>query len=402
MTATRDPDTPRRIRVLLVDDDEDDFLLTRETVADIPGGGYSLEWESDFDSALARICRDEFDVHLVDFRLGAKTGLDLLRRLRELKCNGPVILLTGVGQPEIDRAAEAAGAADYLEKGRLDPVLLERTIRYALRQRAAEAELERKVAERTAELAAANDALREADRRKDEFLATLGHELRNPLAPLRNALEIMRLAADNPTAVEAARGMMERQLRHMVRLINDLLDASRITRDKLRIDLAPIDLREPLQSAVETACPLMDEAGVTFTLTLPDTPLPVHGDHVRLAQLFANLLTNAAKYTERGGVASLTAVADGPMAVVRVIDSGVGLPPQVLSRVFDLFTQVDRSLNRSQGGLGIGLALVKRLTEMHGGTVSAHSDGIGKGATFEVRLPMIGDPALVVCQVGPE
>ena len=402
MTATRDPDTPRRIRVLLVDDDEDDFLLTRETVADIPGGGYSLEWESDFDSALARICRDEFDVHLVDFRLGVKTGLDLLRRLRELKCNGPVILLTGVGQPEIDRAAEAAGAADYLEKGRLDPVLLERTIRYALRQRAAEAELERKVAERTAELAAANDALREADRRKDEFLATLGHELRNPLAPLRNALEIMRLAADNPTAVEAARGMMERQLRHMVRLINDLLDASRITRDKLRIDLAPIDLREPLQSAVETACPLMDEAGVTFTLTLPDTPLPVHGDHVRLAQLFANLLTNAAKYTERGGVASLTAVADGPMAVVRVIDSGVGLPPQVLSRVFDLFTQVDRSLNRSQGGLGIGLALVKRLTEMHGGTVSAHSDGIGEGATFEVRLPLIGDPALVVCQVGPE
>ena len=402
MTATRDPDTPRRIRVLLVDDDEDDFLLTRETVADIPGGGYSLEWESDFDAALARICRNEFDVHLVDFRLGAKTGLDLLRRLRELKCNGPVILLTGVGQPEIDRAAEAAGAADYLEKGRLDPVLLERTIRYALRQRAAEAELERKVAERTAELAAANDALREADRRKDEFLATLGHELRNPLAPLRNALEIMRLAADNPTAVEAARGMMERQLRHMVRLINDLLDASRITRDKLRIDLAPIDLREPLQSAVETACPLMDEAGVTFTLTLPDTPLPVHGDHVRLAQLFANLLTNAAKYTERGGVASLTAVADGPMAVVRVIDSGVGLPPQVLSRVFDLFTQVDRSLNRSQGGLGIGLALVKRLTEMHGGTVSAHSDGIGEGATFEVRLPLIGDPALVVCQVGPE
>lgn len=322
--------------------------------------------------------------------------------MRELKCNGPVILLTGVGQPEIDRAAEAAGEADYLEKGKLDPVLLERTIRYALRQRAAEAELERKVAERTAELAAANDALREADRRKDEFLATLGHELRNPLAPLRNALEIMRLAADNPTAVEAARGMMERQLRHMVRLINDLLDASRITRDKLRIDLAIIDLREPLQSAVETARPLMDEAGVTFTLKLPDTPLPVNGDHVRLAQLFANLLTNAAKYTERGGQASLTAVADGPVAVVRVIDSGVGLPPQVLSRVFDLFTQVDRSLNRSQGGLGIGLALVKRLTEMHGGTVSAHSDGIGKGAAFEVRLPLIGDPALIVCLGGPE
>ncbi len=390
---------PRRIRVLLVDDDEDDFLITRETVADIPGGGYTLEWESDFDTALDRICRHEFDVHLVDFRLGARTGLDLLRKMRERKCHGPVILLTGVGQPEIDRAAAEAGAADYLEKSTLDPVLLERAIRYALRQRATEADLERKVAERTAELAAANDALRDADRRKDEFLATLGHELRNPLAPLRNSLEIMRLAADNPEAVESARGMMERQLRHMVRLINDLLDASRITRDKLRIDLAPIDLREPLHSAVETARPLLDEAGVVFDLKLPDGPLPVSGDHVRLAQLFANLLTNAAKYTERDGRASLTALADGPQVVVRVTDSGVGLPPHLLGRVFDLFTQVDRTLKRSQGGLGIGLALVRRLTEMHGGTVSAHSDGVGQGTTFEVRLPLIGDPAEYECLV---
>jgi signal transduction histidine kinase len=390
----------RRIRVLLVDDDEDDFLLTRETVADIPGGGYTLEWEADFDTALDRICRHEFDVHLVDFRLGAKTGLDLLRKMRERRCHGPVILLTGVGQPEIDRAATEAGAADYLEKSSLDPVLLERALRYAMRQRATEADLERKVAERTAELAAANDALRDADRRKDEFLATLGHELRNPLAPLRNSLEIMRLAADNPAAVEAARGMMERQLRHMVRLINDLLDASRITRDKLRVELAPIDLRDPLHSAVETARPLLDEAGVAFDLTLPDDPLPVNGDHVRLGQLFANLLTNAAKYTERDGRAGLTAVVDGRQVVVRVTDTGVGLPPHLLGRVFDLFTQVDRTLNRSQGGLGIGLALVKRLTEMHGGTVSAHSDGVGQGATFEVRLPLLADPAPVVCQTG--
>ncbi len=392
-----DPEPPRPIRVLLVDDDEDDHLLTRDVVADIPGGGYTLEWESDFDTALERICRNEFDVYLVDFRLGARTGLDMLTEMRARDCQGPVILLTGVGHAELDRAAEAAGAADYLEKARLDPVLLERTIRYALRQRAQEAELERKVADRTAELAAVNAALRQADRRKDEFLATLGHELRNPLAPLRNALEIMRLASANPAAVDAARGMMERQLRHMVRLINDLLDASRITRDKLRVEIAPIDLRDPLLSAAETARPLFDENGVRFEVTLPDDPVPVNGDQVRLSQLFANLLTNAAKYTERGGRATLAVALDGAQAVVRVSDTGVGVPPELLGQVFDLFTQVDRTLNRSQGGLGIGLALVKRLVQMHGGTVTAHSDGIGKGATFEVRLPQLGAPAPHEC-----
>jgi signal transduction histidine kinase len=192
--------------------------------------------------------------------------------------------------------------------------------------------------------------------------------------------------------------MMERQLRHMVRLINDLLDASRITRDKLRIDLAHLDLREPLASAVETARPALDAAGVALTVTPPDVPMPVNGDHVRLAQLFANLLTNAAKYTERGGTATLSAALDGPQTVVRVSDTGVGLPNELLSQVFDLFTQVDRTLNRSQGGLGIGLALVKRLTEMHGGTVTADSDGVGRGATFEVRLPLLGEPAAPECQ----
>ncbi len=392
-----DPEPPRPIRVLLVDDDEDDYLLTRETVADIPGGGYVLAWESDADAALDLICRNEFDVYLVDFRLGERTGLELLKEMRARHCHAPVILLTGVGQPEIDRAAAEAGAADYLEKSRLDPVLLERAIRYALRQRAQEVELEHKVAERTAELAAANEALREADRRKDEFLATLGHELRNPLAPVRNALEIMRLAADNPAAVTAARDMMDRQLRHMVRLINDLLDASRITRGKLRIDLTHLDLREPLASAVETARPALDAAGVTFVLSLPDAPMPVNGDHVRLAQLFTNLLNNAAKYTERGGTATLAATLDGPQTVVRVTDTGVGLPAEVLPLVFDLFTQVDRTLNRSQGGLGIGLALVKRLAGMHGGTVTAASAGVGHGATFEVRLPLLGDPAPPAC-----
>lgn len=377
-----------RTRVLLVDDDEDDYELTRELIADIPGGGHTLDWVPDYHAALDVIARGEHDVYLVDFRLGAKTGLELIREMNDRGCVAPVILLTGVGQPEIDRAAEEAGADDYLEKSRLDPVVLERAIRYARRQRAQSIELERKVAERTAELATANAALREADRRKDEFLATLGHELRNPLAPIRYALEVMRLATNNPDAIASARDSIERQVRHMVRLIDDLLDASRITRGKLRIDLLPIDLTESLRTAVETARPHLDAAGVTLSVRLPDHPLPVNGDSVRLAQLFGNLLTNAAKYTERGGTVTLVAEPAGSHVAVRVRDTGVGIPPHLLPQVFDLFTQVDRTLNRSQGGLGIGLALVKRLAEMHGGDVTAHSEGTGRGAEFVVRLPV--------------
>lgn len=386
INATRD----RPVRVLLIDDDEDDYLLTRDLIADIPGGGYTLAWESDFDAALSAICRDEFDVYLIDFRLGAKTGLDLLKEKEDRRCRGPVILLTGVGQPELDRAAEAAGADDFLEKSRLDPILLERAIRYALKQQEQEQDLERKVAERTAELAAANARLVEADRRKDEFLATLAHELRNPLAPIRNALEIMRLSGGNAAGLEKSRQVIDRQTRHMVRLIDDLLDASRINRNTLRIELSPTDLREPLRAAVETSQPHIDAGGLTFHVRLPDEPILVSGDHVRLCQLFANLLTNAAKYTERDGTVTLAVERSCSHVVVRVTDTGLGIPTDMLPHVFDLFAQVHQTANRSQGGLGIGLALVKRLAEMHGGEVAVHSDGVGRGAEFVVTLPLLG------------
>ena len=385
--APSTPDT--RVRILLVDDDEDDYLITRGIVADIPGGKYSLDWESGFDAALEIICRNEYDVYLIDFRLGAKSGLDLLREKQERQCPGPVILLTGVGQPEVDREAEAAGADDYLEKGRLDPTILERAIRYAQRKRAQEEELERKVAARTAELAAANASLVDADRRKDEFLATLAHELRNPLAPIRNALEIMRLSPTDSDGVEEARQIVGRQVRHMVRLIDDLLDASRITRNNLRIQLAPADLGDPLRAALETASPAIADAGLTLSATLPDEPIPVSGDPVRLAQLFTNLLTNAAKFTERGGTVTLAVETSCSHVLVRVTDTGVGIPPDMLPHVFDLFTQVKQADHRSHGGLGIGLALVKRMTEMHGGAVTAHSEGLGRGAEFVVTLPLL-------------
>jgi PAS domain S-box-containing protein len=234
------------------------------------------------------------------------------------------------------------------------------------------------------------EELRQGDRRKDEFLATLAHELRNPLAPLRNALHIMRLAGDDPAAVEQARNVMERQLRQLVRLIDDLLDVSRITRDKLKLRKERADLAAVVRNAVEIARPLLEEAGHELTVTLPDEPVPVDADAARLAQVFSNLLNNAAKYTDRGGRVWLTAERHGGEAVVTVRDTGVGIPAEHLPHVFEMFAQVDRSLERSQGGLGLGLTIVRRLVEMHGGKVEAHSDGPGKGSTFVVRLPVSG------------
>jgi PAS domain S-box-containing protein len=233
----------------------------------------------------------------------------------------------------------------------------------------------------------AEEALKEADRRKDEFLAVLAHELRNPLAPMTNALHILR-RTDNPAACEQARAVLERQLLQMVRLIDDLLDVSRVTRGKLRLRMGRIELSAAVASAVETARPLIEASGHELAVTLPPDPVCLDGDLTRLAQVFANLLNNAAKYTERGGRIWLTAERQGSDVVVSVKDTGVGIAAEALPRLFDMFSQVDRSLERSQGGLGIGLSLVKGLIEMHGGSVEAQSDGPGRGSEFVVRLPV--------------
>jgi signal transduction histidine kinase/ActR/RegA family two-component response regulator len=230
--------------------------------------------------------------------------------------------------------------------------------------------------------------LRDTDRRKDEFLATLAHELRNPLAPLRNALQIIRLAQGDESTVEKARAMMDRQLHQMVRLIDDLLDVSRISRGKLALRKEAVELAGCIRNAVETARPLIEAAGHSLTLDLPDTPVWVNADPVRLAQVFSNLLNNAAKFTERGGRIWLEAVREQSQAVVEVRDNGIGIPASELPHIFDMFTQGDQSLEKSHGGLGIGLTLVKRLVEMHGGSVRATSEGTGHGAQFTVTLPM--------------
>ena len=250
---------------------------------------------------------------------------------------------------------------------------------------------ERTIAERdrdrlAQELRALAASLSEADRRKDEFLATLAHELRNPLAPMRNGLEIMRLSQDQET-VEQARAMMTRQLEQMVHLVEDLLDVSRISSGKLELRTTEVDLGDVLSDAVETSRPILQHKGHHLDLELPGSPVMVRADVTRLVQVFANLLNNAAKYSEPGSrIAMTTALRNGAVTVT-VSDDGMGIPPAMLTRFFDLFTQVDGTRERSQGGLGIGLTLVKKLVEMHGGNVEAQSDGVGKGSRFIVRLP---------------
>ena len=240
-----------------------------------------------------------------------------------------------------------------------------------------------------------SEALREANRHKDEFLATLAHELRSPLA-LRNALEVVRVAGGADTeALAQARGIMERQLRQMVRLIDDLLDVSRISRGKVELHKEQLTLAAVLESALETMRPALDASGRELVVDLPAEPVLLEADLTRLAQVFANLLHNAVKYTDEGGHLRLQARREGGGVVVRVRDDGIGIPADSLPRVFDIFTQVDRSTGASRGGLGVGLSIVRDLVTMHGGTVEALSDGPGRGAEFVVRLPVLSASARV-------
>ena len=235
-------------------------------------------------------------------------------------------------------------------------------------------------------------ALREADRRKDEFLAMLAHELRNPLSAIHSAAELARQPRITEEDREWSEEVIRRQVQHLSRLIDDLLDVSRITQGKVELRRESLDAAAIIGQAADAVRPLIAERGHHFELSIIPRALPIIGDATRIEQILVNLLTNAVKYTEAGGNIRLTAEQAGAEVIIRVRDTGMGIPPEKISEMFELFTQGDRSLARSEGGLGIGLTLVKRLTELHGGTVTAHSEGPGKGSEFVVRLPLAEVP----------
>ena len=285
----------------------------------------------------------------------------------------PILLMTrpGADSSYVERASTLLGNVTLLERP-IRVVALFSAVRSALRARARQYQTRAYLHERE-----------RADKRKDEFLATLAHELRNPLAPIRNWVNVMRLSG----SAENIWDLMDRQVSHMVRLVDDLMELSRITRGKIELRMEPVELAPILAAAVEASRPLIESRKQQLSVQVPDEPLVVHADSVRLAQVISNLLNNAVKYTEEGGAISLALSREDERAVISVKDSGIGISPSALPRVFDMFVQLD-SRDSGQTGLGIGLTLVRSLVEMHGGRVEAHSAGRGKGSEFVVKLPI--------------
>ncbi|UXI66526.1 response regulator [Tahibacter amnicola] len=440
-----------KVNILLVDDQPARLLAYEAILEEL---GENLVSARSGEEALKRLMEAEFGVIVLDVSMPGMDGFETAELIHQHPRfeSTPIIFVTGVHIDELDRLqGYRLGAIDYVQVPVIPDILRskiavlvelyrKRRELKALNQALAgenasltqanmalQAErllefqqLSETLAAANAELYAANqlleaevaerrraqetslsltEKLRETDRRKDEFLATLAHELRNPLAPIRNALSLLQLSRAEPTATRHAAEVIDRQLRQLVRLVDDLLDVSRITRDKIDLRRERIDLTTTLTAAVEMVVPQMDAMNHQLSVEVPDSPIYVDGDAQRLAQVFGNLLSNACKYTDTGGAITLRTGIENGVVVVTVCDNGIGIPAEKLDGIFDLFVQVDTSLERSQGGLGIGLTLVKRLVEMHGGVVAARSGGAGQGSQFEVRLPLAEVPSATVVNV---
>ncbi len=312
-----------------------------------------------------------------------------LRSLREGKVVGLANHTILIAKNGTERAIDDSAAPIKDEQGQIIGVVLifrdvseRRRDEERLRQSAAQF---RQLADENARLV---EALKESDRRKDEFLAMLAHELRNPLAPIRNAVHIFRAKSPPVPELQWATEVIDRQVHQMTRIVDDLLDVSRITRGKIELRKERVELAAIVNSAVEASRPIIEKWGHELTVTVPPQPIQLEADLTRLSQVLSNLLNNAAKYMDQAGCIWVTAERQDDQVLIRVKDTGIGIPTEMLPHIFDMFTQVDSSLERSEGGLGIGLTLVQRIVEMHGGTVEARSEGLGKGSEFVVRLPV--------------
>jgi signal transduction histidine kinase len=387
-----------RVNILLVDD-QPPKLLTYETILDQLGE--NLIKASSASEALQCLLKNDIAVVLVDVCMPDLDGYELAAMIRQHPRyqKTSIIFVSAILMTDLDRLrGYECGAVDYVPVPVVPAILRAKVSVFAelfRKTRALErlnAELEARVSERTSALEATTQALQEANHRKDEFLAMLAHELRNPLAPIRTAVQLLRLKELTEPHRFRAREVIERQVEHLVNLIDDLLDVSRITRGMITLQLEPVLLGAIVARAVETARPAIDSHRHALELDLPDELISVEGDQTRLVQVIANILHNAAKFMDPGGRIRLRAAREGQQVVIAIADTGIGIAPELMPKVFELFTQVHSRSARAQGGLGIGLALVRRLTEMHGGTVTVHSDGPGRGAEFRVRLPVMSAP----------
>lgn len=380
-------------RVLYVERNDADIDLTLRHFAET-APHLEIEAVRSSADALSALQRSCFDLVITDLRMPDMSALDLLREAKHRGVQTPFIVLTGKGDETAAVGALKLGAYDYIVKRedyliQLPYAADNAADRFELEQanRRLQAELEERERLQTA-LGEHAEALAESARQKDHFLAMLGHELRNPLAPIRTALELIRRAGVQDGAPQQAFDVMDRQIAHMVRLIDDLLDVSRITSGRIKLNVEEIDLRQAVAEALESVRPMIESRHQHIEVAVPPEPLCVRGDLTRLVQVFVNLLDNAAKYTSEGGAIRVSARREPAHAVVSVVDTGMGISPRLLPRIFDLFTQEERTLDRAQGGLGLGLSLVRRISELHGGSVEAYSLGRGHGSEFIVKLPL--------------
>jgi signal transduction histidine kinase len=390
------------VNILLVDD-QPAKLLTYEAMLDQLGA--NLIKASSGREALEHLLKQEITLVLMDVSMPDLDGFELAEIIREHPRfrKTAIIFVSAVHLTDMDRLkGYASGAVDYVAVPVQAELLRAKVSVFTeLRRKTIEAErlareLERRVSERTAELEASTERLREladelraADRRKDEFLALLAHELRNPLAPVLNAVAIMRARSLADTDLVWCRDIIERQALQLTRLVDDLLDVSRISRGKVRLRFEPVELSTVLRGAVETSQPIVDAQRHELRISQPMQPVVVNGDAARLVQVVANLVNNAAKYQEPGGKIDVSVVAENGTARITVSDRGFGIDEALLPRVFEPFTQGNPALDRTQGGLGIGLYLVKNIVDLHGGSVVAVSEGPGRGTTLTVDLPLM-------------
>ncbi|MEO5822797.1 MAG: response regulator [Vicinamibacteraceae bacterium] len=382
------------VKILVVDDQPSKLLTYDAILSEL---GEELIRANSASEALEALLKHEIAVVLADVCMPDLDGYELAAMIRQHpRCQKTsIIFVSAVMMAEPDRLrGYQSGAVDYVPVPVVPEILRAKVKVFAelyRKTRALEelnAELERRVAARTGELEATTAALREADRRKDEFLAMLAHELRNPLAPIRTAVQLLRLKELPEAHSIRARDTIDRQVEHLVCLIDDLLDVSRITRGMITLQREPVPASAIVARAIEITRPAIDAKRHELVLDLADDPLTIEGDRTRLVQIVGNILHNATKFMDPGGCIVLRITQSGSTALITVKDEGIGIPADRIDRVFDLFTQVHRDGDMSQGGLGIGLALVRRLVEMHGGSVEARSDGPGRGTEIRVCLPL--------------
>ena len=404
------------VNILMVDDQPAKLLAYEAMLKDL---GENLIKATSAREALACLLHTDVAAVLMDVSMPEVDGFALAKVIREHpRCERTaIIFVSAIHMSDLDMVrGYETGAVDYVSVPVI-PEILRAKIRVflELHRKTAELrrlnnELETRVKARTDDLEASLARLKESemrfrlqgemlaqtDRRKDEFLAMLAHELRNPLAPIRTAVELLALAKDRPPEVEKIRNMIDRQVTHLVHLVDDLLDASRITRGKLVLSRGPVDLSVLIADAFESLCSSLKEGGHECVLDLPPGPIRLEADGVRLTQIVFNLVSNAIKFTPRGGKIALSVRCEGDRVEIRIRDSGRGMDAEELAHAFDMFYQGSRIAQGERSGLGLGLTLVKKLVEMHGGTIEAKSDGPGKGSEFVISLPLVAPGAQVI------